>query len=70
MKVNLWRNTLGCPEKPIVKICLGPIPGGSQFFPFNMPLETAEAIFGKEVVDLIGEDAVEAEIILRLEEEG
>ncbi len=65
-KLRVWRNTLGCPESPIIKICLGPIPGGPQFFPINMPWETATAIFG-EVIEKVGENAVGANLRLDLE---
>ncbi len=66
--LRTWRVTLGHESNPIVKICLASAPGFPHFYPVIIPLETAEAIWGKEKVDLIGETAVRARLTLEVED--
>ncbi len=67
--LQVWRNTLGHKSNPIVHICLGAAPGHPHFPPLIIPLDKAEAIWGKEVIGKIGEEPRLANLSLHLENE-
>ncbi len=67
--LRVWRNVMGHHANPIINICIGAAPGYSHFPPLIIPLDKAEAIFGKEVIGKIGEEPQLANLKLELEEE-
>ncbi len=66
--LQVWRNTLGHKSNPIIHICIGAAPGYPHFGTLVIPLDRAEAIIGKEVIEKVGEEPRLANLKLDLEE--
>lgn len=64
-KVQIWRVILSPWQ---TDICLSSIEHAPFFYPLSLPLEAAEAVFGKEVVDTITETPVLATLAMQVDE--
>ncbi len=60
---------MGHHANPIINVCLGAAPGHPHFPPLIIPLDKAEALWGKEVVGKIGEEPRLANLSLHFENE-
>ncbi len=68
-KHRVWRNVMGHYANPIISICLGAAPGHPHFPPLIIPLDKAEAIWGKEVIEKVKEEPRLANLKIELEGE-
>ena len=59
MQLQAWRTTGKNPcDDPPVKITIAPVEKMTRVYPWILPLERAMEIFGREVVDQIGEEPI------------
>ena len=67
MDLIAWRTTGKNPcDDPPVKITIAPVEKMTQVYPWIFPLERAVEMFGRQVVDQIGERPVEVTLSLTL----
>ncbi len=64
-----WLNVMGHHANPIINVCFGAAPGYPHFPSLIIPLDKAEAIWGKEVIEKVGEEPRLANLRLSFEEE-